>query len=149
MEDLERLLGGHPFLRGLAPAHVQALVGCVANRRYDVGDFLFRGGDVHGKIILVRSGTVTVESAGPGGKLVTLETVGPGDVLGVSWLTPAKAHFDCRARDSVVAFVLDNGCLKAKMDADPALGYALTSRLLELTYERLKRVRLQRLDIYR
>jgi CRP/FNR family transcriptional regulator, cyclic AMP receptor protein len=149
MEGLERLLEAHPFLRGLRAEHVAKLAGCVANRRYAPGEFVLREGLVHGKLVLVRDGSVAIESAGPGGTPVTIETVGPGDVLGLSWLTPSKAHFDCRARESVLAFEIDNECLRAKMDSDPALGYALTSRLLENTYERLSRVRLQQLDLYR
>jgi CRP-like cAMP-binding protein len=149
METIERVLREHPFLRNLAPEHVKTMTGCVANLRFGAGEFLLREGDRHGKIFLIRQGTVAIESAGPGGVPVTLETVGPGDVIGVSWLTTANAHFDCRARDAVVAFVIDEDCLKAKMDSDPALGYALTSRLLALTYERLSRVRLQRMDVYR
>lgn len=149
METIERILREHPFLRDVAAEHVKTMAGCVANRRFGAGEFLLREGDRHGKLFLIRQGTVAIESAGPGGAPVTLETLGPGDVLGVSWLTTAKAHFDCRARDTVVAFVIDEGCLEAKMDADPVLGYALTSRLLTLTYERLSRVRLQRMDVYR
>ena len=39
--------------------------------------------------------------------------------------------------------------LTREMDADPRLGYALSMRLLERTYERLARARMQHLDLYR
>jgi hypothetical protein len=35
------------------------------------------------------------------------------------------------------------------MDADPALGYRLTRRILSETYRRLERVRLARIDLYK
>jgi hypothetical protein len=35
------------------------------------------------------------------------------------------------------------------MKEDPELGYAITSRLLDNTYQRLSRLRLQQLDVYR
>jgi hypothetical protein len=35
------------------------------------------------------------------------------------------------------------------MNADPVFGYAITRRLLERTYDRLARARLQNLDVYR
>jgi len=35
------------------------------------------------------------------------------------------------------------------MEADAALGFAISSRLLERTYERLSRIRLQNLDVYK
>jgi CRP/FNR family transcriptional regulator, cyclic AMP receptor protein len=149
MENLERVLREHPLLADLAPAQLATLVGCVASERFATGEFLLREGAEHGKIFLIRAGTVAIESASPGREPITLETVGPGDVLGVSWLTPTRAHFDCRARDTVIAFVIDQDCLRRKMEGDAALGYALASNLLELTYERLARLRLQRLDLYR
>jgi CRP-like cAMP-binding protein len=149
MESLERVLGEHPFLRDLAPDHLAVMTGCVANVRFAPGEYLLREGTTQGKIFFIRHGTVAVEIDDPSGAPVTMETIGPGDVLGVSWLTSSTQHFDCRARDVVVAFVCDQECLRGKMNADPALGYALASRLLSHTYDRLARVRLQRLDIYR
>jgi CRP-like cAMP-binding protein len=149
MESLERALREHPFLRAVSAEHVTLLTGCASSQRFAQGDFLLREGAVHGKLYLVREGTVAIESASPGGEAQTIETVGPGDVLGLSWLTPTTSHFDCRARDGVLAFAIDLACLKAKMATDPAFGYALTSHLLERVYDRLSRVRLQRLDIYR
>jgi CRP/FNR family transcriptional regulator, cyclic AMP receptor protein len=149
MDNLERILREHPLLAALDEAQLATLVGCVKNERFERGEFLVREGARHGKIFLVRTGSVAVESATPGREPVTLETIGPGDVLGVSWLTPARSHFDCRARDTVIAFTIDQDCLRGKMAGDVELGYALASRLLELTYERLARLRLQRLDVYR
>ena len=98
---------------------------------------------------MIRAGTVSVELPRAGGAATCLETLGPGDVIGVSLLTAAPADLDCRARDAVLAFALDNRCLHAKMESDAALGYALSMRLLERTYQRLARLRLQHLDVYR
>jgi CRP/FNR family cyclic AMP-dependent transcriptional regulator len=149
MEDLETTLRKHPFLEGLAPEHVRVLVGCARNVRYHAGDFISREGDVEPHLLLLREGTLALETRAPGGEPICIETLQPGDVLGVSQLTPRAAHFDCRARDAVLAVELDRDCLKRKMDADPALGYAISSRLLERTYQRLSRIRLQNLDVYK
>lgn len=149
MDDLERILKSHPFLTELAPEHTGFLVGCAKNLRFHPGEYLMREGDREDTLYLIRQGTVTIEMPGPGGEPVCLETIGPGDVLGVSCLTPRAAHLDCRAREAVVAIALDNACLHRKMDEDPRLGYALSMRLLERTYERLARARLQHLDVYR
>jgi CRP-like cAMP-binding protein len=150
MEDLERSLKGHPFLRDFLPDQVKFVVSCATNVRYAAGDYLQREGDDEHALFLVRHGVVTIESH-EAGRSVVFETLGPGDVLGVSWLTRArdKAHADCRVRESTLCFRLDGDCLKAKMDSDPALGYAITTRLLERTYARLARARLQHLDVYR
>ncbi len=145
MEDLERILRAHPFLADLDPEHVRFLVGCAKNERFPAGTYLIRAGEDERWLFLVRQGTVSIET--PRGECV--ETVGAGDVLGISRLTPSRAHLDCRARDTVVAFALDNDCVLRKMSEDPRLGFALSMHLLERTYDRLSRARLQHLDVYR
>lgn len=149
MDDLERVLRTHPFLHGLEPDQIRFLVGCARNARFKAGDYLLREGEQEDTLYLLRQGTVAIEMPGPAGEAICLETVGPGDALGVSLLTPAAAHLDCRARESVLVFALDNQCLLRKMHDDPRLGFALTMKLLERTYERLARARLQRMDVYR
>ena len=149
MEDLERVLRAHPFLQGLDPDHIHFLVGCAKNARFAAGAYLLREGEQEDTLYLLRQGTVAIEMPSPGGEAICLETVGAGDALGVSLLTPAAAHLDCRARDTVLTFALDNQCLLRKMHDDPRLGFALTMKLLERTYERLSRARLQRMDVYR
>jgi CRP-like cAMP-binding protein len=149
MEDLERLLKSHPFLADLASEHVAFIGGCAKNVRFRPGEYLMREGDREDQLYLLRYGTVTIEMPAPGRDPICLETIGPGDVLGVSCLAATAAHLDCRARETVVAIAIDNACLHRKMNEDPRLGYAISMRLLERTYERLTRARLQRLDVYR
>ena len=149
MDDLERVLHTHPFVADLEPAHAKFLVSCTKNARFRAGEYLLREGDREDALFLIRQGSVAIEMPRPGGEPITVETVGAGDVLGVSLLTPVAAHLDCRARETVVAFAIDNACLRRKMDDDPRLGYAITMRLLARTYERLARSRLQHLDVYR
>jgi CRP/FNR family transcriptional regulator, cyclic AMP receptor protein len=149
MDDLERILRAHPFLGDLDAEHVKFIVGCTKNTRFRAGDYLLRQGDREDTLYLIRIGTVAIEMPAPGGEPICVETLGAGDVLGVSLLTPAAAHLDCRARESVVALAIDNTCLLRKMREDPRLGFALSMRLLERTYERLSRARLQHLDVYR
>lgn len=149
MEDLERSLRAHPFMTDLEPEHVRFLVGCAQNVRFRPGEYLVREGATEDKFFLIRQGCVTIEMPRANGEAAVVETVGPGDVLGISRVVPATAHLDVRARDNVVAFALDNGCILQKMSQDPRFGYAITRRLLERTYDRLARARLQTMDVYR
>jgi CRP-like cAMP-binding protein len=150
MEDLTRILRAQPFFRDLDDAKVAVLVGCARNVRFHPGDFLLREGDVADTFYLVREGRVSLDIHVPGQPPSRVETVAAGDVVGLSWMSPpARVHLDARAIDAVVALSFDGACLRGKMEADPALGYALMKRLLALTVQRLERVRLQRLDVYR
>lgn len=149
MEDLDSVIRAHPFCSGLSDEQIALLVGCTRNLHFRGGEFLMREGQFEDRLYLIRRGHVALEAQRPGGDALCLETLGPGDVLGVSCITPHAAHLDCRAQDSVVALAIDNACLSKKMADDPKLGYAIAMRLLDRTYRRLARHRLQALDIYK
>lgn len=149
MNDLETVLRSHPFCAGLDSEQIALLVGCTRNLHFRSGEFLMREGESEDRLYLIRRGHVALEALGPGGGAVCLETLGPGDVLGVSRITPHAAHLDCRAQDSVIALAIDNTCLTRKMAEDPRLGYAISMRLLDRTYQRLARQRLHALDVYK
>lgn len=154
MESLERVLRAHPFLIGLAEPHVRLLTGCAKNTKFAPGELLLHEGHEERTLYLIRQGTVALEAHQPGKPAACVETLGPGDVLGVSWALGAQsadaaaAALHARARDTVVAFALDGACLRDKMAADDGLGHALSRRLLERVYLRLARLRLQSLDVY-
>lgn len=154
MESLERVLREHPFLVGLHEDHVNLLTGCAQNKRFSPGELLLREGSEEPTLFLIRQGTVALEAHRPGSPPSCVETLGPGDVLGVSWVLGAQgpqaaaATLDARARDAVLAFALDGACLRDKMATDDRFGHALSRRLLERIYLRLARLRLQSLDMY-
>jgi CRP-like cAMP-binding protein len=150
MEDLTRALRGQPFLEGLSDAQVATLAGCAKNTRFRPGELLLREGDPAGTFYLIREGRVSLDTHVPGRAPTRVETVLAGEVAGLSWMfPPARVHLDARALDPVLALALDGACLRAKMEADAALGYALTKRLLACTVQRLERCRMARLDVYR
>ena len=149
MDDLQQTIREHPFCAGLEPEQIALLVGCTRNLLFRRDEFLMREGQSEDRLYLIRRGHVALEVQRPGAQPVCLETVGPGDVLGVSCITPHAAHLDCRAQDNVVALAIDNTCLSRKMAEDTRLGFAIAMRLLDRTYQRLSRHRLQALDLYK
>jgi CRP-like cAMP-binding protein len=148
-ESLAGVLAGQPFLQGLAPQHVDLIVGCASNVRFEPGEFVFRAGTEANHFYVVRSGRVSVEVIAPQRGAITIETVGDGDLLGWSWLIPPfEWHFDARALNLTRAIALDARCLRGKCDADPALGYELLKRFSQVMEQRLEATRLQLLDLY-
>jgi CRP/FNR family transcriptional regulator, cyclic AMP receptor protein len=96
-QTLEPLLRRHEFFAGLDPQYLALLAGCAANAAFPDGTFLFREGTPAGKFYLITSGTVALEIAAPG-RVVTVQTVGEGEVAGFSWLLgPRQWQFDGRA----------------------------------------------------
>ena len=79
-----------------------------------------------------------------------METVGDDDALGWAALAPPhRWSVDARALEPSLLFAIDATCLRGKLDADPSFGYAFTRRMMNEIHERLERVRLQALDVYR
>lgn len=149
METLERLLRGHPFLRGLDPVYLALLAGCATNVRFRERSFLFREGGPADRCFLIRDGKVALEIAAPGRGPIIVQTLAAGDVAGFSWLLePHQWHFDARALEPVRAVSMDGVCLRGKCADDPRLGFDLMQRFARLATRRLQATRLQLLDVY-
>jgi CRP-like cAMP-binding protein len=149
METLEPILARHPFFDGLEAGHLRLLTGCATNVRFPAGAFLFRAGEEANVFFLVRAGLVAIEIVPPGAPAHTVQTVGPDEVLGWSWLVPPyRWKFDARAIEETRAIALDGRCLRTKCDEDHGLGYELLKRVAHVMEERLQATRLQLLDVY-
>jgi CRP/FNR family transcriptional regulator, cyclic AMP receptor protein len=147
--ELPELVAGHPLLAGLPGDAVTTVAGCARNVAFSPGALLLAEGDPADTLYLVRRGCVSIEVHSPGRGQIVIETVGPGAVVGWSWLIPPyRWHFDARAVDSVGAIAVDGACLRQKADADPALGYALMKRVAAILLERLQMTRVRVLDLY-
>jgi CRP/FNR family transcriptional regulator, cyclic AMP receptor protein len=149
MEGLERILAAHPFFEGLDPAHLEVLVGCATNMRFDPGTYLFHAGEEANQFFLLRDGRIALELAAPGQTPLVLQTLGQGDILGWSWLIPPYHWmFDAVAVEQARAVGLDGKCLRGKCEADHDLGYELLKRFAHIMEDRLEATRLQLLDLY-
>lgn len=149
MHGLDDILAEHPFLAGLAPEQHQLLAGCARNHSFKPGEYVLREGDPADEFFLIRQGRIALEIAAPGRAPVVIATLGPGEIVGASWLVePYRWMFDARAIEPVRAIGLDATCLRGKCDADPALGYEMMKRFLPIIVNRLNATRLQLLDVY-
>jgi CRP/FNR family transcriptional regulator, cyclic AMP receptor protein len=149
METLEAILAKHPFFDRLEQRHLDLLVGCASNVRFDAGQFILREGEEANHFYLIRHGKVALEIfAGHRGP-ITVETLEDGDIVGWSWLFPPyRWRFDARAVDITRAIALDGKCLRTKSEQDHDLGYELLKRFARIVEERLQATRLQLLDVY-
>ena len=147
-QTIEHVIGRHGFFEGLDHEYLALIAGCASNVVFQDGAFLFRESDPAETFYLVREGAIALEMAA-GGRVLTVQTVGPGEMAGFSWLIgPHRWQFDGRAVGRVHAVELDGTCLRAKCDADPRLGYELMQRFARLAARRLQAARLQILDVY-
>ena len=98
---------------------------------------------------LIRSGRVALETAAPAGGPIVVQTLGPGELVGWSWLAPPhRWHFSATATTRVEAIEFDTDAVRAIADADPTLGYPLALGLTQTLLNRLQNTRGRLLDLY-
>jgi len=150
MAGLERIILGQPLFAGLAPAIATAVCGCARNVRFEPDQYLLREGAPADELYLIRQGAVALQIHAPGQMSRIVSTLGPGEILGVSWLLPPyRWSFDACALEPTHAIGLDARCLRDKCEADHDLGYELLKRVAGQLVRRLHASRLQMLDVYR
>ncbi|MCJ2186256.1 cyclic nucleotide-binding domain-containing protein [Novosphingobium beihaiensis] len=149
METMEQILGQQSFFAGFPAEFVALIAGCARNCHFKAGEYLLREGDPADSFFLVRQGKAALEIASPARAPVIFTTLGPGEIVGVSWLIPPyRAEFDARAVEPVRAIAIDAKCLRAKCESDHHLGYEMMKRFLPVMVKRLHATRLQILDVY-
>jgi CRP-like cAMP-binding protein len=148
-EDLTEVIRQHPFLADLSKVHMEVLVGCASNVHFAEGSYAIREGEIANKFYLIRTGLVALESVVNARRRIRIQTVGPGEVLGWSWLVrPYRWHFNGLAVAEVRAIALDGECLRNKCENDHDFGYEMLSRFSRVIERRLEATRMQLLDLY-
>ena len=149
IHSLEPILAEHPFFQGMKKDYLALLAGCASNVRFEGGEFIFRHHEDANQFFLIREGKVAIEIAAVGLEPLEIQTLGPGEVMGWSWLFPPyQWTFDARALERTRALALDGACLRGKCAEDHHLGYEMLTRFSGVIIERLKNTRIQLLDIY-
>jgi len=149
METLERVLGEHPFFKGLDRPYLQLLAECASRVRFDAGEVIFRESEPANLFYLIRRGKVAVETFAPNRGPIIIQTLGEGGLLGWSWLiAPYRRRFDARAMELTRAIALDGECLREMCEKDHDFGYDLMKRVTQIMDQRLQATRLQLLDVY-
>jgi CRP-like cAMP-binding protein len=116
---------------------------------FAAGERLFDDGQPAEHCWLINSGRVAIETHLPGAGQSVIQTLGAGDVLGLSWLVPPyRWQFAAVAVETVTALELDAGSLRVLAEWDPELGYRLLLGLFEELAARLHATRARLLDLY-
>jgi CRP/FNR family transcriptional regulator, cyclic AMP receptor protein len=149
MQEIESSLAEHPFFQGLNKSHLALISKFATLTRFESGQYLFREGESSDNFHLIQSGKVALELFVPAGGSITIQTIGPGELIGWSWLvSPFKKHFDAKAIDTVSAFKFDAKGVRELCEKDPKLGYEILKRLVKVLGQRLHATRQQLLQVY-
>lgn len=149
MKTLESIIAAHPFTRDINPRFLHLLKECAALERYGAQQQIFREGAEADRFYLLHSGRVSLESFVPGKGVVTMQTLGPGEALGWSWLfPPCRWHFTATAVEPVEAVALGTRVLRERMEENHEFGYDIAIRVGRVMLDRLQATRMRLLDLY-
>lgn len=149
METVFQQIRQHPFFEGFPETLFDGLKLCAQEVTFSAADQIYSEGDDAEEFFLIQTGRVALElHAGHHGNLI-IQTIGPGEVLGWSWLfAPFRRRFDARALTPVVALALEAECLRRQCEQDHHLGHELYRRFSEVVVTNLQAARIQLLDLY-
>jgi CRP-like cAMP-binding protein len=141
-ESIEMRVELHPFLVGLPSDHIRLLADCAMAKHFEAGEYLFRRGEFANRFYLIEDGMVDLEALDNAGTSVAIEQVGPGKLVGWSWLFPPYIwHFDARAIEPTNALFFYGTILREYCAKDPSLGFELFKRMSLVMVERLQAAR--------
>jgi CRP/FNR family transcriptional regulator, cyclic AMP receptor protein len=146
---IDQLIAQATVFDGLDSRHLELIAGCAANEHVEEGALLLREGEPAHRYFLLRRGSVALEVHTPDRGPLRIETLHPGDAVGLSWLfEPYRWQLDARALEPCDVIGFDAVCLRGKLEADPELGYQLMRRFAANLVDRLQATRFQLLDVY-
>lgn len=139
-----------PLLSNLTHTQRAAIAGVSRIETYEPGARMFDEGGLADQCWVVLSGCVMLDALVPPSGHVVLQSIGPGELIGLSWLVPPyRWHFGATAVSPTRAVVVDTAALRALANDDPALGFQLALILIEALVNRLQATRIRLLDLYR
>lgn len=145
----EEVLKGHPFFEGVSDEHLDFLVSVARPLHVEANRFLFRQGADADCFLVVHNGDLALElHVGAKGARI-IQTVGPGEVVGWSWLYPPhRWMYDGRALNTIECLCLNGEQVRTRMADDHDFGYEILKRFGDVIVQAFNRTRLQLLDVY-
>jgi CRP-like cAMP-binding protein len=143
------LLALHDFAADLPAGSLRRLAALGRPVFHAAGHRLFREDSPADRFWLVHSGFVALDFHVPGRGDVVVERIGPGAVLGWSWLLePHRWRFGAVVAEDIRAVGFDAARVRALIAEDPELGHELTARFLAVVAERLEAARHRLVELY-
>jgi len=141
-DKIKAELTSQDFFKGLDDADLTFLAENATHRSLKEDAVLFRHGKRADAFYLVTEGRVALEVAAIEGPPLELQNLGPGAIIGWSWLIPPyEWHFQARALEDSQVIEFDGAALSKRCEDDPDFGYDLLKRFSGLMSERLSSAR--------
>ena len=133
----------------MSDEHYEFLSSLAQEREAPAGVTLFRVNTPADRFFLVLEGTVALRIAGPSRPPITIQTVGEGSLLGLSWhLPPYRWQWTAETREPCRFAEFDANAVLAACETDADFDNAMLRVIAREAGRRLHNVRLQLLDLY-
>lgn len=144
-QSLHELIAQQPFAAGLAAHHLQLLADSALEMGFEKGESLYQEGSAANRFYLILAGQVVLETELEERGAFPIQTLGPGDNLGWSWLFPPYVlPLSARALTPTKTIFFYGTRLREQCELDHDLGYQLLQRVaivmirqLQTTQQRL------------
>ncbi|MEU9284592.1 cyclic nucleotide-binding domain-containing protein [Streptomyces sp. NPDC048275] len=130
------------LLPALSRDHRERLMTLAKEVSFPADGRIFEAGGTADRFWVVRSGTVSLYQRVVADRRISVATLGPGDLLGWSWLFPPHTwDFGAEAFSPVRAYEFDAARVRALCDKDPTLELSLTRTIGAILAHRLETTR--------
>jgi len=149
LRPIDSIIARHEFFKEFRRDHMEIMQACAEEVRFNRDQYLVRQGQGAERFFLIRKGQVRVELVGEDKKPIPVQTVGPNEIVGWSWMIPPyRWSFDVRAQEPTIAIVFDGSALRKTCEKDFELGFRLLQRVNFALLQRLEALRAQLLEIH-
>ncbi|MFF2411713.1 Crp/Fnr family transcriptional regulator [Streptomyces sp. NPDC058092] len=133
----------------LSPAHRDHLLSLADNVFFPAGHRLFEEHTAADHFWIMKTGTVTLDSQLPRRRRAEIESLGPGELIGLSWLFPPfEWELGAETVSPVRAYQFDASQIRALCRSDPEFGFAISQWVGLVLTQRLHATRGRLLDLY-
>lgn len=142
MLEILETFNSHPFLGRLPARDRMTLIAGAQPFRLRPGEILGVAGTRADAFFLVQSGEVAVCTLQEGHGELLVQTIGPGEVVGWSWLVePYVWEFTCQALNEVQGVKFDAWWLRNLCERDHEIGFHVLKHLVQVMGRRLTSMR--------
>jgi CRP/FNR family cyclic AMP-dependent transcriptional regulator len=148
--DVSGTLRSSQIFGSLEPAHLDRLAAIASAMAWPADRQIFHEGEPDDKLYLVVEGLVALEIHVPNRGRVTIQTIGPDEILGWSSFVPEveKKTASARALQPTSVIAIDAVRLVEACEQDHDLGYYAYRAIAHVIASRLKATRLQLIDMF-
>jgi CRP/FNR family cyclic AMP-dependent transcriptional regulator len=138
-QELYALIAEQPFFKGLNSQQLQLLAASALEMKFETGAIIFEEGSPANRFYLILKAGWNSRIRNGRPERDSIQTLGPGDDLGWSWLFPPySCTFTARALEPTTTIFFYGTRLREQCEQDHELGYQIMKRIAEVATQSLR-----------